>query len=761
MWRIADLPHVEGLSGTVCKLLMLGLRNPYSWVAYASARAIAARASSGEPGSDEERNLLRIELLNILSDPPSGLTQAAALTALALEWWDDPLVVDILNEARGHTEESVRTVALSDALGVLRTAFSYGPDDVSRVTKQITDDEREWLIGRLGALDRMDIDQGLLVAAVSGALRGQHSDLAELVESLKFTSASYGDSELIWPVALNLLADDSRVVDIVCDHIRSEKNSRLILNGNTSGEMLLASAYPLGSPHTDRVAEAIEDRLRKFKKGFRNRELFMLAAVDRGPQMKKALLEHLVTSDVPHWPADALATYFGDDADVRTALYSVLMGDPDRASMIANVATRVLAAGEIIPRLLEILRDVTGTTEPTQGRCDIVAYALIQTCQEQGIGPGRRMESIAAEALRLMPTSPHPLRGDPRHALAAAFYPTTASKTALAGLAELEDRPLELYLREFRHDLDQVRPHLEAASRILRSLPPYLRARVCQSLADRAVAPEVVLHLTQRWADEASDLNKSIASLAHHRALLRAKEEGQIGNEKWQLALAHLGEQASCYGWDHDARRRSAWVGMCVCGDWSMLSGSVETIGESSPVGVSLDDPLHGPDKTLLQQIASRWEALRSEFGDTLLTRLSGNGEEAPTRSAWNSLALVAAQNATLQQGLESAVADDPALLMRAGALVWFVTRGSTSADSVAGALVSYLQNGGYQRENLVGILVAESERIGLEQEELRVRLENALGGVPADEGDPALEALAVLFPDHRWCVTPGKTSPL
>ena len=49
----------------------------------------------------------------------------------------------------------------------------------------------------------------------------------------------------------------------------------------------------------------------------------------------------------------------------------------------------------------------------------------------------------------------------------------------------------------------------------------------------------------------------------------------------------------------------------------------------------------------------------------------------------------------------------------------------------------------------LINILVAESERIGLDQEELRGRLENALRGNPVDYDDPALEALAVLFPEH------------
>ena len=435
--------------------------------------------------------------------------------------------------------------------------------------------------------------------------------------------------------------------------------------------------------------------------------------------MKAALLEDLVNSSRPHWAAEALAKYFGDDADAITALHSVLMGDPVRASMVVNAATRVLAAAEVVPRLLTILRDLAGSGYPRQGRYDILASALIQACREQGIEPGPELEPIAAEALKLMPTDFDPLLGDPRHHFAADLYPCASSKTALAELAEMEDRLLAPYLRAFRHDPEQVQPLLVAASKVLCSLPAYLRARVCQPLADQAVAPEVVLQLTRRWADDVSRSNKSSASLAFHRALLRGREEGHIDSEQWNSALVHLGEQEMRHGWEHEDRRRSAWVGMCACGDWSILERRLETSGGSSPVPVSLTDILDGPDVTLLQQLASRWKALRSEFGDTLLGRFSGTRESQQSGAVWDVLALVAAQDATLQQELESAVADDPELLRLNGVLVWFVTRGSTSADSVSDTLVSYLQDSQiypYPHESPIEIILAEPERIGLDR---------------------------------------------
>ena len=71
--EIAQLSPDEELSPIICKLLLLAVRNPNSWIAYASASAIASRFANDGPGTDQERSNLRSGLLDILSDPPPGL----------------------------------------------------------------------------------------------------------------------------------------------------------------------------------------------------------------------------------------------------------------------------------------------------------------------------------------------------------------------------------------------------------------------------------------------------------------------------------------------------------------------------------------------------------------------------------------------------------------------------------------------------------------------------------------------------------------
>ena len=692
----------------------------------------------------------------MLSDPPSALAVAAELVALALEWRDDPSVDDILKEARAHGETSVRLVALSDALGVLRPVFSGTTKTPTHDDQPLSADEREWLFGCLKDWPNPDSHQGLLVAAIAEVARSRDSALEFLVETLQGPTAYTGhrNRDLAWSVMFAAFANDCRVVDLVCEQLR-DTGSYLVILITTWHQQLLASSYPVESHHNSRIAEAVEDLVNQSDGSRRILDFALpgLAAVDRGPKMKKLLLEHLAESGFPHWAASALVDYFSDDSEVRTALRAALMDDPVRASKVAIAARRVLPVGEVIPRLLAILRELKDSPKADSARYDIVAAALVQTSREHNIDFGPEWEAIAEEALTLMPSIYEPAHNDPRFGIAAEFYPSQASVKMLADLANVQDRPLVPYLRAYCSDPAQVGSLLGEAATIFRSLPPYLRARVCQSLADGATEPELAMRLTSRWAEEVYAPNKSIASLAYHRSLRQAREEGRIDDCTWNSAMTNLGEQASCYGPYHEAQRRGAWVGICVSRDWSVLEGRVETIGEALPVGVHLVDMMYGPDRTLLQQIASCWEDLRSEFGDMLLSRLSGIREQQTSKDVWGELALVAHQNASLRKELEGAVADDPEILTLNGALAWFVTRGDSSADTVADVLVSHLQHNDERGGNLASALLAEPERIGLRREELRNRLEKVQSEESERWDDPVLEVLAVLFPESPLVV--------
>ena len=448
IWAVAQLTPGPNVSELVCRLLLLAIQQPDPWLAYASASAIADRCSAASTNSAEERNRLRSGLFSIVSNPPSGIAQGAAVAALALGWRDDPAVVEILRQAREHTQDSVRLVSLCDVLGVLRTTLlQETPSGSPEYPQELSDLDREWLVDLV-------VNQGfyhwgtyreLLVAAASEAVRDQHTVLSALIEAVRASENRHDVPALVWSVMLRAFADQELVVDVVCDLLRSERLPRFFAAMTFEDDHLLQLAYPPTSPHSSRIAATIENRLGSSPRGIDERYLFFLAAVDRGPTMKQALLRDLRRPNFPHRPAQALVQYFGDHQDVLAILRTVLMGSAIQASRIANVASKVLGTEELIPRLLEMLRDLQATPGAHEARPDFVVSALTNACREQGISSGPELDCIAEQVLTLMPDTVHPMIGDQRYDVAAEFYPSLAAQEKLTELAVLEDRPLEPY----------------------------------------------------------------------------------------------------------------------------------------------------------------------------------------------------------------------------------------------------------------------------------------------------------------------------
>ena len=742
--QIAQIPPDTDLPEKICQLLVFALRNADRYAAFDNASTIVVRCST--IGTDEERSYLRAALMNILADPPSGLVQAAALEALALGWRHDPEVAAIIDEARSHPDEQVRLVALSDALNVLADVFPNITKISRPASHVLTDSEREWLIEHLWIQETPELHFGMLVAAISAVVQGDQSVLSDLLDFNSSRELPYFGAEVTRAVMLRAFANNESVANWVCDQIRGEEQYGLKQQIRIGDVDPLARAYHKGSPHNGRVAESIEHFLSGTDTELMERTLFSLAAVDQGPVMREALLRGLGSSSFPYWAASALVEHFGGDVDALAELRSIIMGDPARASMVANVASSFFGPDDVIQRLMDILRSLAASPSLNGPHYGIVASALIRAYRELGPSGQRDNKHVMREAIDLIPKPLHWMYGNPRLALAAELYPAEGAAEILNEIAEREDRSLEVFLRVFREDADNLKPFLAEAAKTFRSLPAFLRAHICRTLAERGIEPELVSELTSRWADERSGPNKSVASFAYHQALTKIKQE-QPGNDKsWARALAHLGEQASAYGPDYEERRRAAWIGMCVLEDWSPVLDSVDTIGNSPPVNVSLTDHLNGPDRMLLQQIAAKWEKLRSKFGDQLLVRLSGPFERGSSDSVWNSLALVAVENPALERELENELVANPQLRISSGIFLWTIRRRAGRPEAVEKALISFLRDSHYSYDEPVNYLLAQPERIGLQPEQLQDALEQAAG--ESLEG-PAIEWLAVLFPDH------------
>lgn len=748
---LARIPPDTGFSETICRLLVSGLRNADRYDAFDKACAIAQRCAT--IGTEEERSYLRAALMNILADPPTGLAQAAALSALALGWRDNPKVAAALDEARFHPDDQVRLVGVCDALDVLGDAFPNMAGISHPVAQALSEAERAWLLEYLWTPGTPDVHFGMLVAAISATVRGDQSVLGELLDFHSSDEAPRFGLGVTQTVMLRAFAHDAKVADWVSSQIREDGPFGLKQDIGFYDVDELTRAYQKGSPHNSRVADSIEHILSDDYAGGMERSLFGLAAIDQGPIMKQTLLKLLVSSSIPHWAADALAEYFYGDAEVQDKFMSILTGDPDRASMVANAAPKFLDPRQAIPQLMDILGSLATSQGLGRQRYDIVASALIQSYRKLDPSDRLELEGVLLGAMDLIPKSVHWLYGNPRLALAAELYPAEGALVVLNEIAERDDRPIEAFIHVFREDAERLEPFLKEASTILRSLPPYLRAHVCRSLTERRIEPRLVSELTARWADERSEPNKSVASYTYHQALVRINQEEQGNEETWNLALAHLRDQASISGLDHEARRRAAWVGMCVLGDWSPVLDRVETVDNSDPLSVRLGDYLGRPDRILLQQIGDSWSELRSTFGEQLLARLSGPFESSPD-SVWNYLALVAGENPSLERDLENEVATNPQLRTDGGIFLWTIRRRANGSIEVSEALKSLLRDSQYPYDDSICHLLTQPERLGLQPWQIQEMLEQSAQG--SFEG-LAFETLAVLFPDHPMVLNAWK----
>ena len=311
--QIALIPPDSGLSETVSRLLVFAIRNADKYDAFDIASTIAVRCLTS--GNDEERRYLHAALMNILADPPTGLAQAAALTALALGWHEDTSVADVLDEARSHPDAQVRLVAICDALEVLADVFPEIPNVSRPATQALTDDEREWLLEHLWTQETPEVHFGMLVAAISATVRDDQCVLTDLLDFLSSGDVPYWGSEVSRTVILRAFADDESVADWVCEQIRGDGPYGLkhqIVIGDIDP---LVRAYQKGSHHNIRVAESVEHFLGNTDTKFMEPTLSSLAAVDQGLLMRNALLSDLVNSSFPHWAAAALVEHFHGDSD--------------------------------------------------------------------------------------------------------------------------------------------------------------------------------------------------------------------------------------------------------------------------------------------------------------------------------------------------------------------------------------------------------------------------------------------------------------
>jgi hypothetical protein len=752
LWHVAQLTADVQISTAIIHTLLHGMRRPDISLAFGAANAIINRYSDVGTGNEFERTIIKEGLIKLISDPPSGISQSAALAAFIIIWREDALVNDFIQEARSSSDDMVRLVALAELLGILAPYFNS--KKIERGANTLQEHERSWLLDHLeSSYGTYNMDNGLLVSCVVHFLKVNPSELGNVLELMKIKRGA--NCGFVWEVAIRAFPDNDHVINNVCKLLRSDEHLFPLRGLSGGAEILHIYADP--SPQNDIISKAVEDHLLKFGHKLLDRGLLPFADVYRGPVLKNILISGLKDSSIPHWCSLALGRYFAQDEDVKKELKELLMGDTVQASRIANAAIVFLNPYIAARRLLDILRDIYIDEKHKVGRTDIVVDALIEVCDENEMTSGDIGESIASEALEILSCFKDlTVMFDARVIdlmldIAAAFHSTPSAKVQLKAMTEEGSNHIIPFLHVYRNKPEKVNIFLNKAFDIMRSLPVQMKINLCHSLSDLYFSHECVMDATKCWADEISDQCKSYASQAYHRALIVAKNNGMIDDEKVLQAKDKLKQELSCYGPDYEARRRAAWVGMCILSDWSLLDGLYETIGESAPVQANLGS-YKFPDVILLHQIGLNWNRVKLHLGDDFLNRLSGRHAQNPIRETWGFLSVIASQYTEIGRALEMAVEGNCELLNDDNILIWYLSQLNKNLDVATIALTNSIKTSENNLRGSIDMLIAEPEYIGIARDELKPILEiNATGEESRnDYGNRSLEALAILFPKHN-----------
>lgn len=744
VWQLGRV-STSGTSAGPLPAILDALGHLAPEIAWAAARVLVERPEVAREGS-EERTYVATAVKRILASPTSAPSAAAALAVLCSVWPDEERTARAAESYRRSLSGSIRMVALAHLIGVLNDGLTGNSFCTSPQLNRLTADDRAWLHARVS--DRADRGghAGIEGATVDAAARSNPKTLEHVLKRMK--QGTGPDLDSVWSVALSAFPDEPQVAEFVAGHIADEERPWPLLSSGL-GRGRLAKAYGANSPYRDLIAAAIETHLGRFDAAHHDMELHELAAIDQGPRMRTALLQALDESSVPHWAASALLDHFTGDPEVTSRLHRALTTDPVTTARLGGFAGRVLGNEGGRGRLLEVLRALAGTPAlQSQARYDTIATGLIDCCQDLTDPTAR--EELCAEALGLIPAGWSRWSGDAAFDLAVHLYPSPSAREVLRERAEQSSASfVPGLLFAYRDDSTANGPVIEQARQLLRVPPPSIRYAIFELLTTDVAPAELTITCCARWADDDFDPVKSIASLAYHRALLAARAQGNVSDEDWRNAYDHLGEVASAYGPDHEARRRAAWVGMCVIGDWSPIDARVETIGDRrEPVGVSLGDPLSGRDEVLVAQVGRRWAELRAHFGSQLTTRLSGLRAERPEASTWGHLATVASRFPALDADLRSAVDADPELLSDDAVLAWYVEDQRRTRAAATEAVARRLAAEDNSRNAAVRI-AQDPESAALDADRLtELVAEHARAG-GGWYGDAQLETLAVLQPSH------------
>jgi hypothetical protein len=700
-------------------ILLAGLADEDLGGAQVAAVAIARRYTAGA-----HREQVRMALIAALRRPRTAEQAAMALISLLLGWPEDAEVARLTAAARRQPSPAVRLVALAAALGVLGPLLDDGcePPDLTGAHTLATDEDRAWLEREMDSEEHLRGRWIPYLAETAVAATIGRPDLAaawrgRCMAILGREHPEPGDRAYAWAVLMRGHAAHPQVVEFVRAMLIEDLGHAKYL-----GLERIARAYPDNSA----IAAAAEKALAVEQQGSLERDLHTIAEFDHGPIIRARLLKNLDDGSFGYWPADALASHWAADPEVTAALTAALDSDPARASMFAAVATRVLGPREGTEKLLRLLGQRAAAGPGF--RADIVVYALLEACRTRAETGGALVEKVAATCLAALEEPANWMERDARETVVGRLPQTAASRHGAALMLDDAQPPFASLLACFGTDPVMLEHVLDRLAQTQPRAPSPIRLHLCSLLRHAVTDSTYIRTLTRTWPAETDELVCSATSAAYHTQLHRDKRRGTAPVGELAAARETIRREALAWGHhpgEHDPAswRRAAWLGASMLDEIDLMDDLTDRYGTYPKAKVSLGYVSGSGDALLLDEVADRWPALRSHFGEDLPARFNGGSLHPHGPELWGHLASVAHRSEPLARELSAAVAANQRLLFDHDAVLAWYAQAHRGEDDLLDLLVDHIGGNGTNLRNTASWLLSRPESVGFEPAQVAARV--------------------------------------
>ncbi|MGH7778484.1 MAG: hypothetical protein ACREQR_01480 [Candidatus Binataceae bacterium] len=590
-------------------VLLNGLYNEDPQIERAAARTLAEVFQTDQGVGDLSAQ--------VALKSPGAKLRAAAIEALGLGWPNHKFLDGIVADSRKSLSPEVRLAGI--AIRIKR-----GIHEASDFNALLQMARRR---------NELEVDYGWRDEVANGLVdgwRGSPALKAKCLEAVRNPHDPRGDllsSEVATGILLRAFPHDAEVANYCAELITNEEHPFIGIHDRVSPWALLREHFN-GEPM---VVGAIDSWLEKNKVD--TMQGAFAALVGRTPKGKQVLVDTL-TASFPHWSAWGLLEGWGmQDPEVAAALLEMSAGPVRSASLIGHLVPRIVSdTATARRRLLDILND------PMCVHHDFVVAGLASLADKGDV------DEIVSACLDARTRSVGMVQESIDHYLIAHFPESPKVRELALQELDLRDSPVAACALAFARD-SQMRARV---AEIVQPLPSALRLRILQKVSSLPHDDEFSLSVLRDYDVEEDDELKTVASIAYHQRLHRQEDKDK--------ASAELTQGISCYGPDHDERRRAAFAGLLVLERLELMRDLREKGGRPEYVSIDLGE-WNQPNMPLVRLVAERWDYLKSVFGDSLPVRLSRWHQDC-----WSPLCRVAADFPVLQTEILATLEVDPKL---------------------------------------------------------------------------------------------------